>query len=605
MTTVPLPRMVNARSTQSRTGASGSGAGSRATSRSSAARSSGRPAPVTRADRDRLDRAAARWRRARRGASPVAGAGSARSARVTTSRPCRTPSASSAARCSADCGIQPSSAATTNSAAGTGPTPASMFGHEPLVPGHVDEGDRRAGGQRGPGEAEVDGHAPAALLGPPVGFHPGQRADQGRLAVVDVPGGGDDVHVSSVTPGGAGGTAPRASVVVALRRARSAGRAAAGRARPARRTGGSPVRSGCGVPLGQGQRPRRQLDARARRRRRPPRAVGTTSAATPSAASASRSRSARSPQRVRVGAQRLPGRGRRPAQGRLQRGQGQLVDPQRPGQRVPAQPLDQVGAAEQQPGLRAAEQLVAAGGHQGRAGPQRASPRPARRAAAGRGASRPEPMSATTGTPERGQLARPATAAVKPRDHEVRRVHLEHEAGLPGRRRRRSRPAWCGWWCPPRAAARRWTASRSGSRKPSPISTSSPRLTTISRPAASAVAASTQRGGAVVDHVHGAGVRHGRGQRGERAAARGGPAARWPGRAPRRCARRRPPAPSTAAGDSGARPRLVCSTTPVALSTGRSAGRGVGQRGQRRRRRPRRARSRPGGPAPARRRRPP
>ena len=42
-------------------------------------------------------------------------------------------------------------------------------------------------------------------------------------------------------------------------------------------------------------------------------------------------------------------------------------------------------------------------------------------------------------------------------------------------------------------------AIRSGRRKPSPISTSSPRLSTTSRPAASAVVGQQQRGGAVVD----------------------------------------------------------------------------------------------------------
>ena len=47
VTTVPLPRMLNDLSTHNRTGAAASGAGSDATSRASAARSSGRPAPVT------------------------------------------------------------------------------------------------------------------------------------------------------------------------------------------------------------------------------------------------------------------------------------------------------------------------------------------------------------------------------------------------------------------------------------------------------------------------------------------------------------------------------------------------------------------------------
>ena len=92
-----------------------------------------------------------------------------------------------AARCSADWGIQPPSAATTKSTAGTGPEPGEHVGHEPLVPGHVDEGEPLAAGQAHPGEAEVDGEAAAAFLGPAIGFHPGQRAHQGGLPVVDVP----------------------------------------------------------------------------------------------------------------------------------------------------------------------------------------------------------------------------------------------------------------------------------------------------------------------------------------------------------------------------------------------------------------------------------
>jgi hypothetical protein len=45
-------------------------------------------------------------------------------------------------------------------------------------------------GQVGPGEPEVDGHAAARLLGVAVGLHPGERPDERRLAVVDVPGRG-------------------------------------------------------------------------------------------------------------------------------------------------------------------------------------------------------------------------------------------------------------------------------------------------------------------------------------------------------------------------------------------------------------------------------
>ena len=80
-------------------------------------------------------------------------------------------------------------------------------------------------------------------------------------------------------------------------------------------------------------------------------------------------------QRGRRGVEALAdGRGR-PAQGGLQRGEGQLVHAQRAGERVPAQARDQLGTgtggAEQQPGLRAAEQLVAGCGHEGGAAGQR------------------------------------------------------------------------------------------------------------------------------------------------------------------------------------------------------------------------------------------
>ena len=56
---------------------------------------------------------------------------------------------------------------------------------------------------------------------------------------------------------------------------------------------------------------------------------------------------------------------------RLEGGEGELVDAQRAGQRVPAQPLDDRGVAEHQAGLRPAEQLVAAAGDDGGAGAQR------------------------------------------------------------------------------------------------------------------------------------------------------------------------------------------------------------------------------------------
>ena len=134
VTTVPLPLMANTRSSHSRMAPRGSGRGRRAVSLPSAAVSSGRPWPVsaltaTASSSPRLVPEIVRT------ACRNAGPGSARSARVTASTPWRTPRASIAARCSADWGIQPSSAATTNITAATGPTPASMFVMNRSCPG--------------------------------------------------------------------------------------------------------------------------------------------------------------------------------------------------------------------------------------------------------------------------------------------------------------------------------------------------------------------------------------------------------------------------------------------------------------------------------------
>ena len=63
-----------------------------------------------------------------------------------------------------------------------------------LVPRHVHQAHLAAGGQRQPGEAEVDGHPALFLLAQAVGVDAGQRLDQHGLAVIDVAGGSDDVH---------------------------------------------------------------------------------------------------------------------------------------------------------------------------------------------------------------------------------------------------------------------------------------------------------------------------------------------------------------------------------------------------------------------------
>ena len=316
-----------------------------------------------------------------------------------TSRPCRTPRASTAARCSADCGIQPPSAATTNMTAGTGPRPASMFGTNRSWPGHVDEGQLlpaghlcrstafraapAARGQGHPGVAEVDGHAAAAFLRPAVRLHPGQRADQRGLPVVDVPGGRDDVH--------------QAPALVA---ARADGRSEGRRSRPRRwrRSGG---RRRLGRPSGGRAAARPSLCGRPRRGPRPggrraPRrsgsarssgsataalgsvtpgapppptaaALATTLAGTPCAARVATIRSQRSMRTAGSAVSERATGGSGTGDRRLKGGEGQLVDAQGAGERVPQQAADQGLVAEQQAGLRAAEQLVAAGGDQVRA----------------------------------------------------------------------------------------------------------------------------------------------------------------------------------------------------------------------------------------------
>ena len=147
----------------------------------------------------------------------------------------------------------------------------------------------------------------------------------------------------------------------------------------------------------------------------------------------------------------------------------------------------------------------------------------------------------------------------------------------------------------------------SGTRKPPPISTSSPRDTITSRPRASAAEREQHRGRVVVHDEPGLGAARAREQRAGVLVAR---AARRRCRGGTRGSSSPPPtavaarAPSS---PSGARPRLVCSSTPVAFTTGgataspatRDPRRGVGDDGvgvdaRRSRRAPRRrlARSR-------------
>ena len=201
-------------------------------------------------------------------------------------------------------------------------------------PGTSTNASRRARRQRRPGEAEVDGQPAAALLGPAVGLHAGERAHQRGLAVVDVTGGRDHVHRRRHLQHGGGQrvvVAPGGDAAQVEQRAgRRSTRPTTGGAPQAQRLGeGARQRHG-----GAGQRVLRRpspADARPRRRRPPPRRRGRQPARPARGRGpAGPSRSARE--------HRLHRR-HRAAQRRLQRGQGGLVDPQRAVERVPPQPL--------------------------------------------------------------------------------------------------------------------------------------------------------------------------------------------------------------------------------------------------------------------------
>ena len=350
---------------------------------------------------------------------------------------------------------------------------------------------------------------------------------------------------------------------------RSAGRAGSGRCSTRPTTGGSPPRSGA---------------ASARPAARPPsraaRSAGRAAAADHAGGrhDLGRARAAGEPrgaarrsgaQPVGVGVQAAERGRRRAAQRRLERGEGELVDAQRAGQRVAPQPLDdrRRGPAASRPaGRRAACRRCAV-----------TTAAPARSAVAasgssgssGSGASSPLPMSATTGAPS------PASSADADGGGEARRsgsccgctLRMQPVSGAD--RAPRSRRSVVRLVVPTSRSRAPVEAIRSGSRKPSPISTISPRLTTTSRPAASAVVASTSAAAPLLTTWTSPAAGTRAAQRGQRAAPAAGPLAGAEVELHVDVAGCACAIAAAAAADSGARPRLVCSTTPVALSTGR------------------------------------
>ena len=236
--------------------------------------------------------------------------------------------------------------------------------------------------QRHPREAEVDGHAPALLRLPAVRLHPGERAHQHRLPVIHMTRGRDDVHCYS-RPGEEAGVGRR----------RVEGRRVGGRRAGSRR--GEHRR---GEPLVVGGRDGTQVEqqpaaldpaddrrhvAAAHRRARPQLRRPAARAGT-----ARRSAASRRDRRRRRPRPRSPPPGSRrprrpaarpaprpapvidarvavrawvtgaagPVERGLERGQGQLVHPQRPGQRMAREAGDRLrpGPAAGRPAARRA-----------------------------------------------------------------------------------------------------------------------------------------------------------------------------------------------------------------------------------------------------------
>ena len=243
---------------------------------------------------------------------------------------------------------------------------------------------------------------------------------------------------------------------------------------------------------------------------------------------------------VDAGVERLRDRRRRADQRRLQRGERELVDAQRPGRGWRRSRSTSSASPNSRPACGPPSSLSPLAVT--RSAPSRSTVvASGSSGSSGCGASSPEPMSATSGRAAASPARPTAHRRGEAGDVVVRRMHLEHEAGVGPDRVGVVAQSACGWSCRPRGAARPSTRAARGCRKPSPISTSSPRLTTISLPGRQRHGGQQQRGGVVVDHVHGL-ARRAR-PRPARPARRGraGPGARWPGRTRRRWRRRRPP----------------------------------------------------------------
>ena len=288
--------------------------------------------------------------------------------------------------------------------------------HEALVAGRVDDREAAPARQAQRRVAELDRDPARLLRGQAVGVPAGQRGDERGLAVVDVAGRAERERRRGRHPRAArtAAAAWSASSSVSVRTSSSRRPSAM---RPT--SGGSPARSGCGQGRrSSGRPPGRAARAAAARRRRPwpsrrrPRRR-SRSASRRARASSARGSAVEHRQHRQLGARELGVAVQR--QRRLERGERELVDAHRAGQRVAPARLDRLAACRPAAppcgpprSLSPLKQTTAA--------PARTERRTAGSSASSSrsSASTPEPTSSTTGTP-RPHSASISTSSVKPR----------------------------------------------------------------------------------------------------------------------------------------------------------------------------------------------
>ena len=231
--------------------------------------------------------------------------------------------------------------------------PATIVRTNRSWPGTSTSESRRPSGELERRVAEVDRDAARLLLGQPVGVLAGERAHEPRLAVVDVAGGADRQRHARTAAATSSTLVVRERAAVEQQPAVADdpdhGRLAAPRSGAASRSSTAQANDGSSAS-GSAPPPTRPT-------------VSSTSPPTAAASRSARARTVAASSCEHAQHRDLAERALRlevEQQRAFERGEAELVDAQRAVQRVPAQLLDQVGAPDDDPRLRAAEQLVAA-----------------------------------------------------------------------------------------------------------------------------------------------------------------------------------------------------------------------------------------------------